>query len=513
MQHNYSSAAGTRRVFLDIDCLSRWDESEVFQRFPKADKVPVTGLESGPPGSWDARVASDYPTVLFEDGLFRMWYSCMPDAESHAENADHGFVCYAESEDGLRWRKPDLGITGQHRYPGNNLLTLPGFCMGVVRALPGSEHEYLAACVQILPLEPDIADVPGNSFDGGGTFIFGSDDGLHWRQLARICRHGDNCTLFADVPAGRYLLYQKVGLMHGMHMRRSFIGLESRDGLHWEGYGGVNRWRECFVADDYDDLVSAQRGFCISDYYGATVHRVGDLYVSIENVFTIGTPLVSYFGQNPAGLCHLRLGFSHDAMRWRHPAGRPPWLEVGLPGEFDAGFMAPGLNLLEHGDDMLLYYSGFLYRHGWCITPNFSLNRDIPLSEQRGTGMIGLASIKRDRFASLAATYKGRFEMDPDASGSPPTFVDPRWPQLYINARCPKGAIRVALARLGGKGDLPGFSFDDCVPFTGDCVRAPVRFKNASTADIPPDRPFYLRFEVSRGEIFGCEWGERSGEP
>ncbi len=510
MKQTHRSANRTRSVFLDVDCLSRWDESEIFQRFPQAEKVAVTGLEPGPPGSWDARVPSDYPNVLFEDGMFRMWYSVMPDAESHGENADHSYVCYAESEDGLTWRKPDLGITGQNRYPGNNLLAFPGFCMGVVRALPGSDFKYLAASIQILPLEPDITDVPGNSFDGGGTFIFGSDDGLHWRQLTKVCRHGDNCMLFADVPSGRYLLYQKVGVMHGMHARRSFIVLESRDAIHWEGYGGVNQWQECFLADDYDDIVSAQRGLRIADYYGVTIHRVGDLYVSLENVFTMGTPLVSHFGQSPAGLCHFRLGFSHDGTHWRHPAGRPAWLEVGLPGEFDAGFMAPGLNLLEHGDEMLLYYSGFHYRHGWCINADFSMKRDIPLSEQRGMSALGLARIKRDRFASLASTYKGRFEMDPSASGNAPSFVDPRWPQLYINARCPKGAVRVGLVEAGKGTDLPGYSLDDCIPFTGDSVRAPVQFRNASVADIPADKPFYLRFEVSRGEVFGYEW-EKSG--
>jgi len=499
---------GARHVFLDIDKLSSWEESNIYQRFPKAEKVVVQGPQVGPPGSWDARIAVDYPTVLFEDGRFRMWYSCMPEPQSHGENADHGLTCYAESEDGIRWHKPDLRITGQHRYPGNNLLTLPGFCMGVVRALPGSDFKYLTATTQIGPLEPDVCDVPENNYQGGGTYIFASDDGLRWRQLTRVLCHGDNATLFADPAASRYLLYQKAGVMHNMYTRRSFIGLESRDGVHWDGYEGAFKWRECFVADDYDDFISSQRGFRICDYYGATVHRVGDLYISIENIFNIGTPLRSIYGQSPSGLCHFRLGFSHNGFNWRHPAGRPPWLEVGLPGEFDAGFMAPGLNLLEYNDEMRLYYSGLPYRHGWCINLDFTLNKDIPLSEQRDTGRLGMARIQRDRFASLASTYKGSFDMDPDASGLPPLSVDPRHPQLFVNARCPNGAIRVALAQRGKKESLPGFSFEDCIPFTGDSVRAPVRFRKANMANIAPNKLFYLRFQVEKGEIFAFEWGK-----
>ncbi len=41
------TAAMTRRVFLDIDSLSQWDV-DLVQRFPKAEKVPITGLEPGP---------------------------------------------------------------------------------------------------------------------------------------------------------------------------------------------------------------------------------------------------------------------------------------------------------------------------------------------------------------------------------------------------------------------------------------------------------------------------------
>jgi len=507
MEQSNKTNGSKKRVFLDIDDLSRWDGAgAIIQRFPMAEKVQISGLKPGPAGSCDARCC-DYPSVFYEDGKFRMWYSCMPDALSYEENADHVYNAYAESDDGITWTKPNLGITGKHKFPGNNLLALPGVCCGVVRALSGSKYKYLAMCIQILPLEEDITDVPGNSYDGGGSFIFGSNDGFHWTQLAMVCRHGDNGMLFADHQSGRYLLYQKVGVLQGLQMHRSFIGMESDDGINWKGYNGFGKWNECFVADEYDDMLAARRGFKVMDYYGTTIHRVGDLYISIENCFTIGTPLVNRYAQSPSGLCYLRLGFSHNGFNWRHPYGRPVWLETGAPGDFDAGFIAPGLNLVEYGDEMRLYYAGFRYIHGWCITEDFRIRTDIPLSEQRGMGEIGMARIKRDRFACLASTYRGRFEMNPDATGAEPLTVNPTCPHLFINTRCPNGAVRVALGAYGKEGDLPGFSFDDCVPFTGDSVRAPVRFKNASIAELSPDTRFYLKFDLYRAEIFGYEWG------
>ena len=494
-----SFSADSRRLFLDTDGVRSWD-SGIFQRFPKAEKVPITGLEPGPAGSWDARVSTIYGSVLVENGRFRMWYCVMPDAETHEENPDHMFTCYAESDDGINWRKPDLGITGQQRYPGNNLLPMPGAVMGVVPALPGANARYLAATIVIAPFEPGISDQWGYAYHGGGMYIFASDDGLHWRQLTEfpIVQQGDVACLVADPACGRYLLYHKVGLMHGLDTRRSFIGMESTDGVHWEGYQGFGAWRECFVADDFDDLLSQQAGLRIMDYYGVGVYRAGDLYIAVESVFNIGSPLRFVFAQNPNGLALCRLAYSHNGMNWRHPKGRPAWLEQSEPGHFDSGFLVTANTFVEHGDDLLLYYGGSNYDHGWCINTDFSLRTDVPLSAQRDSARIGLARIKRDRFASLYATYQGQFSVDAGRR---------QGDAIFVNASCPKGSLRVAIAELGKTDPIPGFTFDDCLPYSGDAVRAPMRFKNARVSDILTDIKLTVHFDLRVGEVFGYEWG------
>ncbi|MBI4025794.1 MAG: hypothetical protein HY360_12490 [Verrucomicrobia bacterium] len=508
-----------RRSFLCTDNLRKWDTG-LFQRFPQAEKVPLTGLEPGGTGSCDARTTEIFGSVLVENGIFRMWYLCMPDADSHAENPDHSYVAYAESEDGIHWKKPDLRLTGRNRYPGNNLLPLPGHIMSVVHALPATGAKYLAVCCMIAPFEPDITQGVSNFvFNGGGTYLFTSDDGFHWRQITEqpLMIHGDCCTLYADHATKRYFLYQKAGCLHGLETRRAFIGLESADGRHWEGYEGLATWRRCFTADDYDDLIAQRHGLRIADHYTVAVHRVGDLYVAVEAMFLIGDPIQKYFGQNPNGLGYLRLAFSENAMNWRHPKGRPPWLELGAPGEWDAGFVCTSNTFVEHDNHSLLYYIGCRYEHGWCINPDFRLNPNISLSEQRNTNRIMLAKIKRDRFASLTAPYKSTFDVENTTrmeltSGRRHLDAGPRGDDaLFVNARCPEGAIRVALFEQGKSEPLSGFSLDDCVPFTGDSVRAPIRFRKASIARIPANMGLFLRFEITRGEIFGYEWGKKDG--
>jgi hypothetical protein len=296
-------------------------------------------------------------------------------------------------------------------------------------------------------------------------------------------------------------------------MHRSWIGLESPDGVNWEGYNGFGTLRECFVADDYDNLVAAQRGLRLADHYCIGMGRVGDLYVGVESMFLIGDPLKQEFGQNPNGLAYVRLAYSHNGFNWRHPTGRPPWIELSPPGALDSGFIVTSNTFVNHGDKTLLYYTGCRYDHGWCINPDFSLTKSIDLADQRDSARICLARIKRDRFACLSAPYRGRFEVInltkmEATSGRRDLEAGPRGgDELFINADCPTGAVRVELAPYPEAAALPGFGFDDCVPFSGDSVQAPVRFKKTAVSQIPPDMGLTVRFEISRGDIYGYDWG------
>jgi len=66
----------------------------------------------------------------------------------------------------------------------------------------------------------------------------------------------------------------------------------------------------------------------------------------------------------------------------------------------------------------------------------------------------------------------------------------------------------VAVSKRGEKNPLPGFSFEDCIPFSGDATRATIQFRDARFADIPGSTTLTLAFEITRGEIFAFEWGE-----
>ena len=114
---------------------------------PEVRKEPVLRASRDLPDAPDALGAHFYGTVLHDQGKFRMWYfgnslgvnpDWPPEAKAQLEkyalrfrteklfdNFNMGPICYAESEDGIRWTKPNLS---RMRFKGskeNNALALP----------------------------------------------------------------------------------------------------------------------------------------------------------------------------------------------------------------------------------------------------------------------------------------------------------------------------------------------------------------------------------------------------
>lgn len=83
---------------------------------PTVRLKPVLTPRRGDPKAPDNMAAFFYGTVLHEEGRFRMWYYACNFAAETAQlgalgpgDVRQGPVCYAESDDGIHWRRPNLG--------------------------------------------------------------------------------------------------------------------------------------------------------------------------------------------------------------------------------------------------------------------------------------------------------------------------------------------------------------------------------------------------------------------
>ena len=77
-------------------------------------------LERGGPGSPDELMIKYYGTVCEVDSEFRLWY--LGHAQQEGDEKPQFRVCYAVSQDGINWEKPNLGLVEFNGSKENNLI-------------------------------------------------------------------------------------------------------------------------------------------------------------------------------------------------------------------------------------------------------------------------------------------------------------------------------------------------------------------------------------------------------
>src|SRR5947199_492907 len=88
---------GSRKQVLWDDALIEKREGVRFEMHPAVRTGEVLLTADKP---WEAWMSGIYGTVLRDGGKFRMWYAARATISQE-------YIAYAESEDGLHWRKPE----------------------------------------------------------------------------------------------------------------------------------------------------------------------------------------------------------------------------------------------------------------------------------------------------------------------------------------------------------------------------------------------------------------------
>ncbi len=372
------------------------------QRRPEIHPEPVLR----PDAFADGKGVSIYGSVLNDGGRLRMWYHAIPgDWDMHTDMAS---IAYAESDDGIHWHKPALGIL-KHGSGPNNLTNL-GLHSGTVFIDPDSpaSHRYRATGCGYKGLflaHPEI--VAG----GRGYYTAHSADGLNWKL--DDCRPRWNSS---DVITSVYHPGRKCGLTamkftpRLMRMRRRSIHTaEFRNGIYSDAVSAL-------YADEFDDVCAATRGFHSCDYYGMAMlpagqGTVGFLWNYWHELPYTPEPVALY------GSSDITLVYQPDpGGRWLHMPGRPVFIDrTSLP--WTSGWINSASGVVEFADEQRLYFSGQPTSHAFGWTPDW-------------------------KPAPQWADYQGRHVR----SGI--TFA--RWPKwrLFGFESSPEGSLRVNLGRI-----------------------------------------------------------------
>lgn len=428
---------------------------------------------------WEASHVTLYGAVHRdpERQCWRMWYNAFGEGYY-----DRQMLAYAESEDGIEWRKPKLDI---RRYPGHrgrtNILFGPECNVhgpGVIpNPDPDAKDRWLLLFDSYAKYRPDAQAL---GIAGRWSYTATSPDGLLWSPpLGRPAFAGKadsaQCVLW-DPKVRRFRAYSRLTTVDAWGQRiRTFRLLESTD---------FERWGdpvELFRPDAADGAPDTQlQQLAVSLYDG--------IYIGLATMFRISQYVVEPGGRHldeGTQVDATQLLTSRDGVRFDRVAGRQLVLAPAPSGFGATGYrLAP--HFVVHGDEVRLYLAGNRQRAG------------------RWQGLeIGLATLPKDRFVGLLPERlreEALVELVPMRYGAAP---------LYLNAAVGKaGRVRAEVADMDGN-PVAGFARDEAVPLEGDAPRHPLRWQRdgrdyglEALVQTPAQGPVRLRLFLEQSHLY-----------
>lgn len=455
-----------RRLFLDALLVEQSSGVErVFHTPEKFAGNPVlradTPWEKGGSGPYL------YGTVLHDGGKLRMWYHFLRGGYRNA---------YAESEDGIRWTKPDLGLIDFEGSRANNLFV-------TVTQDPAEKppRKDRGQCHNPSVIRTENPRTPDERY---AMFCYGADydkvraayspDGLRWKFPLETAREGlfessDVVNFFFDPYKQRF-----VSTWKGSTRRGRSVGVAvSPDGRRWSKPAST----PVFAADDLDPPDTQIYGMPVFPYQGlyiglpwiyhAAVHYPPEMLLTRAEA-----------EKQSARTVDVQLAWSWDLVNWSRPPARRPFLPLGAAGEWDSAMIYTARAPVAMGDKLFFYYGGFDTRH----------------DARQFRGAIGLATLRLDGFCSLHAGNAGGWLLTRREKLTSPA--------VRINARTLSGGfVSAEVVDLNGE-VVPGFSREECRAFEGDSVDHVLQWRTAELPESLRGEAVKLRFYLRNADLY-----------
>lgn len=459
-----AGAAPYRRLFLDAMVVEESSGlARVFHSAEKYEKNPIIVKEH----KWEGWGPYVYGTVMWDGGKLRMWYQGI--------GGNAADVSYAESNDGIHWTKPELGIIEYEGSTKNNILGPNGACHipSVIRVPSPSSPEKQWA-IYGFGYDEDTNDAGRSQ---GGPAVHYSPDGLHWDWKGTPNQYGlfsssDVTNFFYDPYTHRFTATCKT-----MNRRHRAVGVAlSDDGLKWRKpiEGAV------FGADDLDPDATQVYGMPVFPYQGIYIGQPWIYHARWIKYGRYSKPEVMYEAQEGSErTVDVQLAWSHNMLQWTRTPERKPFIALGPEGSWDSEMIYTARAPVIVGDKLFFYYGGYDTIHD---------------DDKNAKGAIGLATLRLDGFCSMrAAQDEGWLISRREVFNTP---------KVSINAKCgPGGYVTAELIDRNNK-VIPGFSRQDCIAFTGDSVCHELKWKTKQFPKKLIDKDKKIRFYMKDADLY-----------
>ncbi len=452
---------------------------------------------------WESQLA--WPCVVRDGATLKMWYMVTA-VERNARTGQvekdtnfdpmagefegakiQNFVCYAESDDGLAWRKPELGL---HPFAGSsaNNIVLPcgedGFD-SVFRDRDGGYRMLVHG-----------APMPGGHSIWKAMRSLTSPDGLRWTpdEEPALDMYCDTQNVgFYDERLGQYVCYVRyargsrraVGrtagpAFHNLPHPEIVFEPDSQDGPSLDIYTpAYSRHPDYLAAGRRETFDRMGRDEGVQRH-----HDARDMHFLFPAMY-----------HRDRDVLDIQLAVSRDGRHWSRPE-RTPIIPLGPQGSGAAGslYAAPGIHIIEPDRWGVLYAASDELHNTAFTNPD---NRDDATYRWATWKANRLVALQADADGACTVTLRGRATRE-----------------LRFNYQTELGgSIRVELITQQGlwppTGPIPiaGYTFADSDPLTGDNLDQPVTWNgSASLPDGDEETDTVLRLHLTRAKLFAIAW-------
>ena len=445
-----------RELFVDHSLIEQIDNLQLELHAPREEGAVLFFDKS-----WEGPF-SGYCTVIHDGESYKAYYRGLPVAGQDGSGKE--VSCYAESDDGIHWRKPDLGLYEIQGSKANNII--------LAHAAPVT-HNFSPF------LDTNPAAIPQQRYKAlGGTkksglIAYGSPDGIHWKKLQEkaVFTQGifdsQNVSFWSEAEQ-LYVCYFRTWTGEGYQGFRSVSRTTSPNFLDWSEPVAMS-----FGDTPYEHMYTQQT----HPYY-----RASHIYVAIGARFMAGRQVITdeeavsldvnpkyYKDCSDAFFMTSRGGSVYDRS-FMESFIRPG---IGLENWVSRSNY-PALNVVQTSPTEMSVYVNEHYAQ-----PSAHLKR---------------YSMRIDGFASLSAGYEGG-----ELLTKPFTFEGK---QLELNFESSAaGGIRIEIQDETGTA-ISGFRLSDAQEIIGNQISRLAQWNGQSDVSALVGKAIRLRFVMKDADLY-----------
>ena len=478
----------TKQLFIDHRFIESFENIQLVVNSPVKRPQPV--LRSDKP--WDA-FRLIYFSVAEDSGTYRMWYQAF---DNDQWNGGTSRMCYAVSDDGLSWKKPNLGLVEYRGSKENNILLKESSKLAYVFIDPhGSKKQRYKMLSGI-----------------GTTRMRSSPDGIHWTLHPQIVwqpRWDTQKQAWWDPRIDKYVVQTRVQLKTENALPFPFVSpIESNPPvvapkLHRPvralGRLELDDIMKPWPADRLKTVMTADE----HDPPGSDIYHPGGVYQypHAADAYFMFPLTYQHFteGEGPVhndGVNDTQFAASRNGVHWMR-YDRKSFIPRGMPGDVDYGYTHATGFFARRGSYLYQYYLGWPYSHGGY--------RRLSPAERQDRKNWGRQSIRAvvhrlDGFVSVDAPYEGGWLVT-----APIVFQGKRL-ELNIEVSAMGGAL-VEIQDQHGK-SIPGFRLQECDRILMNDPAYTVRWKGNSDVSAWAGRPVRLKITMRSAKLYAFQFRE-----